>query len=131
MIVNLIQRDGGITFEKWCKHVCKSKQEFNKIICTVKEIIDFLHMDGVCHGDIHPRNILIDQNGIVSIIDFDKLLVITSRQSQTETPNYHIRDLVNNSTKAITNFPDPQPALRGVTKQKITYKRKEWRHKHQ
>jgi len=62
---------------------------------------------------------------VVSVVDFDKLQVITSRQSQAETPNYQLRDLVNNSIKAITNFPDPQPALRGVTKQKITYKRKD------
>lgn len=62
---------------------------------------------------------------VVSIIDFDKLKVITSRQSQQETPNFHLRDLVAKSSKAITDFPDPQPALRGVTKQKITYKRKD------
>jgi dipeptidyl aminopeptidase/acylaminoacyl peptidase len=62
---------------------------------------------------------------ITSMLDFDKLLVVTSRQSQTEQPNYYLRDIKNNSTKAITAFPDPQPGLRGITKQKITYKRKD------
>ncbi|CAN5887256.1 S9 family peptidase [soil metagenome] len=62
---------------------------------------------------------------VVTVLDFDSLLVITNRQSQAEQPNYYLRDLRDNSVKAVTNFPDPQPALRGVTKQKITYKRKD------
>ena len=53
------------------------------------------------------------------------MIIVTNKQSQTEQPNYYIRDLKNNSAKAITNFPDPQPGLRGITKQKITYKRKD------
>ncbi len=66
-----------------------------------------------------------DYESVISVLDFEKLLVITNKQSQTEQPNYYFRDLKNNSVKAITAFPDPQPALRGVTKQKITYKRKD------
>ena len=62
---------------------------------------------------------------VTTVLDFDKLQVITSRQSQSEQPNYYLRDIKNNSVKQITSFPDPQPALRGVTKQKITYKRKD------
>jgi dipeptidyl aminopeptidase/acylaminoacyl peptidase len=62
---------------------------------------------------------------VVDIIDFDKLHIVTSKQSQTEPPNYFIRDLKSNTAKAITSFTDPQPGIRGVTKQKITYKRKD------
>jgi dipeptidyl aminopeptidase/acylaminoacyl peptidase len=62
---------------------------------------------------------------IIQVLDYDKLQVITNRQSPTEQPNYYISDIKNNSTKAITAFPDQQPGLRGITKQKITYKRKD------
>lgn len=62
---------------------------------------------------------------VSAVIDYNKMLIITNRQSQTEQPNNYIRDLTNNSLKAITNFPDPQPGLRGITKQKITYKRRD------
>ncbi|MEP7165627.1 MAG: prolyl oligopeptidase family serine peptidase [Ferruginibacter sp.] len=62
---------------------------------------------------------------VTTVLDFDKLLVITNRQSQAEQPNYYLRDLKNNAVKVITDFPDPQPGIRGVTKQKITYKRKD------
>lgn len=62
---------------------------------------------------------------VTDVLDYDKLIIVTNRQSQDEQPNYYLRDLKNNSAKAITGFPDPQPGLRGITKQKITYKRKD------
>ena len=62
---------------------------------------------------------------VTDVLDYDKLIIVTNRQSQDEQPNYYLRDLKNNSVKAITGFPDPQPGLRGITKQKITYKRKD------
>jgi dipeptidyl aminopeptidase/acylaminoacyl peptidase len=62
---------------------------------------------------------------VSSIVDYDKLVVITNRQSQDEQPNYYLKDLKNKTAKAITAFPDPQPGLRGITTQKITYKRKD------
>ena len=62
---------------------------------------------------------------VTDVLDFDKMIIVTNKQSQTDPPNYYLRDLKNNSSKAITAFPDPQPGLRGITKQKITYKRKD------
>ncbi|MEP6713276.1 MAG: prolyl oligopeptidase family serine peptidase [Ferruginibacter sp.] len=62
---------------------------------------------------------------VTTILDYGKMIIVTNKQSQTEQPNYYLRDLKNSSAKAITAFPDPQPGLRGITKQKITYKRKD------
>jgi dipeptidyl aminopeptidase/acylaminoacyl peptidase len=62
---------------------------------------------------------------VTTILDYDKMIVVTNKQSQTEQPNYYVRNLKDNSAKAITAFADPQPGLRGITKQKITYKRKD------
>ncbi|MFV0607212.1 MAG: alpha/beta hydrolase family protein [Niabella sp.] len=50
---------------------------------------------------------------------------VTSRQSNTAPPNYYTVDIANNSTKAITQFPDPQEALRNLKMEKIQYKRKD------
>lgn len=60
---------------------------------------------------------------VVKIIDFDKHIVLTRRESEKEAPNYYIRDLKNKELKPITNFTDPYPQLQGVTKEKIKYKR--------
>lgn len=62
---------------------------------------------------------------VVSVIDPAKMLVITSRESVTETPNYYLRDLKKKTLTPITDFKDPQPALREVYKEKISYKRKD------
>ncbi|MGG9962443.1 prolyl oligopeptidase family serine peptidase [Ferruginibacter sp. SUN106] len=62
---------------------------------------------------------------LTDVLDFDKLIIITNKQSQTEPPNYYVRNLSTGTAKAITAFADPQPGLRGITKQKITYKRKD------
>jgi dipeptidyl aminopeptidase/acylaminoacyl peptidase len=62
---------------------------------------------------------------VITVLDFDKLEFVTSRQSQDVQPNFYIRSLSGATPKMITNFPDPQPGLRGITKQKVTYKRKD------
>ncbi len=56
---------------------------------------------------------ILDTNG-------DKLL--TRRESPTEPPNYFIRE-AKNAARPITNFSDPAPELRKITKQLVTYKR--------
>lgn len=58
------------------------------------------------------------------VIDADKLVLLTRRESQTEVPNYYIKNLVLRiADRRITNFTNPYPALVGVTKEKIKYKR--------
>jgi len=60
---------------------------------------------------------------IVKIIDFEKQVLLTRRESEKEVPNYYIRDLRTQNIKAITDFKDPYQQLAGTTKQKIHYKR--------
>lgn len=47
---------------------------------------------------------------------------ITRRESPTDPPNYYLRT-ASGAAKALTNYPDPAPQLRGITKQLVTYKR--------
>lgn len=71
-IVQIVQRDAGITMEEWCKDVCKSREEFDRVVNYVQdEIITCLMHAYVVHSDIHPRNVLIDlKTQQVSLIDF-------------------------------------------------------------
>lgn len=59
---------------------------------------------------------------VVDLIDPKKVTFITSRQSQTENPNYYLR---TSSTKVtpITKFPHPYPQIKDVKKQVLKYKR--------
>lgn len=61
----------------------------------------------------------------VSILDENKGSFITRRESETEQPNYHLRNWKNKSTQAITDFPHPSPELIGIQKEFLTYTRKD------
>lgn len=61
---------------------------------------------------------------VAEVLDADKLTLVTRKESQTEVPNYYIRNLVLRiADKSITSFTNPYPALVGVSKEKIKYKR--------
>ncbi len=62
---------------------------------------------------------------VIDALDLEKLVMLTSRESQTEVPNYYIRDLRKRSAigTPVTEFTSPYKALEGVAKQKISYKR--------
>ncbi|QKJ30042.1 prolyl oligopeptidase family serine peptidase [Mucilaginibacter mali] len=61
---------------------------------------------------------------VVDVIDADKLVLLTRRESQTEVPNYYIKNLVLRMADVpVTHFTNPYPQLEGVSKEKIHYKR--------
>lgn len=52
--------------------------------------------------------------------------VLTRRESTTEPPNYWLRETVRRAApRQLTRFADPAPQFAGVTKELITYKRKD------
>ena len=61
---------------------------------------------------------------VQKIIDPEKGIVITQRESEKVVPNYFLKDLNRRlADRPLTNFQDPYPAMAGVTKEKIQYKR--------
>jgi len=62
---------------------------------------------------------------VITPLDDDAKTILTRYETQADTPNYYVRDLSGNSRRAVTEFPDPQPQLRGVTRQFVTYSRKD------
>lgn len=61
---------------------------------------------------------------VTDVLDPQKLVLLTRRESKTEVPNYFVKNLVLRvADKQITNFTNPYMGMEGVTKQKVTYKR--------
>lgn len=61
---------------------------------------------------------------VVDVLDPQNLTLVTRKETQTEVPNYFIKDLVRKTAdRPITAFTNPYPQLAGVTKQKVFYKR--------
>jgi dipeptidyl aminopeptidase/acylaminoacyl peptidase len=48
---------------------------------------------------------------------------ITRYETPNDPPNYFVRTAGSTEKRALTNFPDPAPQLRNITKQLVTYKR--------
>jgi len=62
---------------------------------------------------------------VVAPLDEEGKMILTRAETQTDPPNYYIRDLTANTRKAVTDFKDPQPQLRNITRQFVTYQRKD------
>jgi dipeptidyl aminopeptidase/acylaminoacyl peptidase len=61
----------------------------------------------------------------VAPLDDSMTRFITRYETQKDAPNYYIRDAGSDSKRAITQFPDPQPQVRDILRQYVTYKRKD------
>lgn len=60
---------------------------------------------------------------VVSMVDPKKGTFITSRESQTETPNYFTHTIGSKNLGQLTSFSHPYPQLKDVKKQVLKYKR--------
>jgi len=62
---------------------------------------------------------------VSSFLDISKGLVLTTRQSVSDVPNYFIRNLKNDKLIQVTRFENPYPQLASVKKELVKYKRKD------
>jgi dipeptidyl aminopeptidase/acylaminoacyl peptidase len=60
---------------------------------------------------------------VINVMDGKKISFVTSRESQTETPNYFLRTAGSKSISQLTEFENPYPQLKDVKKEVLQYKR--------
>jgi dipeptidyl aminopeptidase/acylaminoacyl peptidase len=60
---------------------------------------------------------------VVGLVGDDGQRILTRAESPASPPNFQVRDLRSGRVQALTRYADPAPALRGVTKQLLTYQR--------
>src|SRR5262249_45837557 len=60
---------------------------------------------------------------VIALVAEDGSRFLTRRETPTEPLNYYLRSAGQPEAKALTQFPDPAPALRGVQKQIVTCQR--------
>ncbi len=61
----------------------------------------------------------------IAILDENKGIVLTRRESNTEVPNFYERDLNSGNLRQLTDFPNPFEALKEVQKEFVKYKRED------
>jgi dipeptidyl aminopeptidase/acylaminoacyl peptidase len=62
---------------------------------------------------------------VVALLDDNAGRIMTRRETKTDAPNYFIRDTAAHTLKAVTTFKDPHPQISAVSRQFVTYKRKD------
>ncbi|WP_442590459.1 alpha/beta hydrolase family protein [Pedobacter sp. AW31-3R] len=61
---------------------------------------------------------------VADVLDVNKLVLLTRKESQKEVPNYYIKNLILRvADLPVTSFSNPYPQLAGISKEKISYKR--------
>jgi dipeptidyl aminopeptidase/acylaminoacyl peptidase len=60
---------------------------------------------------------------VVDVIHPSEPTLLTRRESKTEPPNYYLRNLAQDSERALTSYPHPSPQLKNVQKELIRYQR--------
>ena len=62
---------------------------------------------------------------VVTVLDPQGSRILTRRETRTTPANYVVRSLPGGRAVAITDFRDPAPQLRGITKQLVVYERED------
>jgi dipeptidyl aminopeptidase/acylaminoacyl peptidase len=62
---------------------------------------------------------------VIAPLSDDMKTLLTRYETPKDPPNYYVRNLGDDSRRAVTAFKDPQPQLRGVEHQFVTYQRKD------
>jgi dipeptidyl aminopeptidase/acylaminoacyl peptidase len=62
---------------------------------------------------------------VIGVLNADASKILTRYESRNDPPNVFVRDLKTGERRALTNYQDPAPQLKGIQKQLVTYKRKD------
>ena len=60
---------------------------------------------------------------VIALTDPKKVTFVTSRESNTENPNYYLRTVNAKNLTQLTSFPHPYPQIKDVKKQVLKFKR--------
>ncbi len=60
---------------------------------------------------------------VLAVLTDDGSKILTRYESREVPPNVYVRDVKTGERRAMTNYQDPAPQLKGVQKQLVTYKR--------
>lgn len=60
---------------------------------------------------------------VIAVLDDDARRLLTRRESETDPPNYVVRDRTSGNVRALTSFADPAPELAGVRRRVLRYTR--------
>jgi dipeptidyl aminopeptidase/acylaminoacyl peptidase len=60
---------------------------------------------------------------VIAVLTDDGSKILTRYETRDVPPNVYVRDIKTGERRAMTNYQDPAPQLKGIQKQLVTYKR--------
>ena len=60
---------------------------------------------------------------VIDVLADDGSKILTRHETRNDPPNVYVRDIKTGDRRAMTNYQDPAPQLKGIQKQLVTYKR--------
>jgi serine/threonine protein kinase len=90
----------GITFEQWREENRDPYKRIN-ILLKIFETIIFYQSHGIIHGDIHSRNILIDKDEKIHVIDFGTSSLSAYKEQSIHRENYLMYELVEKTVEEL------------------------------
>jgi hypothetical protein len=80
----------GVEPRLWCRQRGSSPREVASLIASIADAVEYAHQQGVCHRDLKPGNILIDEQGQPHVLDFGLALLDAGEQAGSRTADGHI-----------------------------------------
>jgi serine/threonine protein kinase len=72
----------GATINKFCEQYALTTRQRLTLFQQTCAAVQYLHQNNVIHGDLKPANILVDNHGVVKLVDFGIASVISASEKQ-------------------------------------------------
>lgn len=89
----------GITYEKWLEENSNISERVNMLL-KIFEAIVFYQSQGIIHGDIHSKNIMIEKGGKIHIIDFGTSSISSYKEQSEYRENFLMYELVEKTLES-------------------------------
>ncbi len=99
----------GMPVDDYVKSHSLSEKEIIKLVLDISKAISFAHQNLVIHKDIKPKNIFVDTNGIIKLLDFGISVSLGSEEVKVggaphfATPGYITPEMEKNEAVNITS----------------------------
>ena len=105
--VCVMERMSGTDLMSFLSGLPDGDRRITDIAEQIVELFDVMRRIGMCHRDLHPRNIFVDSNGVVKFFDFQN----SALSSRKEDPYSHAHDV---SRKFIYECKSPHKQVVGL-----------------
>jgi hypothetical protein len=80
----------GIEPREWCRQRKCRSEEIIDLVARIADAVEYAHRNGVCHRDLKPGNILVDEQGQPHVLDFGLARLEASETGTAPTAEGHI-----------------------------------------